>query len=165
MTGIWCSGSWEISIFSKFVTVKSSRESSKWSHKMKFFNWYNFNWNSMKYGDCQVSLCWTAFLVFLTVYEGLLRKSPNAFTAKNTVISPDFLVWKFCGKAQFPHMRKLCLSAKYPHHEISWNYDVFCSDSRYYKKYIRKSLHFTQCLLFENGVISEMYGSDILLWK
>ena len=23
--------------------------------------------------------------------------------AKNTVISPDFLVWKFCGKAQFPH--------------------------------------------------------------
>ena len=22
---------------------------------------------------------------------------------KNTVISPDFLVWKFCGKAQFPH--------------------------------------------------------------
>ena len=25
-------------------------------------------------------------------------------TAKDTVISPDFLVWKFCcGKAQFPH--------------------------------------------------------------
>ena len=24
-------------------------------------------------------------------------------TAKNTVISPKFLVWKFCGKAQFPH--------------------------------------------------------------
>ena len=24
-------------------------------------------------------------------------------TAKKTVISPDFLVWKFCGKAQFPH--------------------------------------------------------------
>ena len=22
-------------------------------------------------------------------------------TAKNTVISPNFLVWKFCGKAQF----------------------------------------------------------------
>ena len=22
---------------------------------------------------------------------------------KNTVISPDFLVWKFCGKAQFPY--------------------------------------------------------------
>ena len=24
-------------------------------------------------------------------------------TAKNTVISPDSLVWKFCGKGQFPH--------------------------------------------------------------
>ena len=25
------------------------------------------------------------------------------YTAKNTVISPNFMVWKFCGKAQFPH--------------------------------------------------------------
>ena len=25
------------------------------------------------------------------------------YTAKNTVISPNFLVWKFCGKAQFLH--------------------------------------------------------------
>ena len=24
-------------------------------------------------------------------------------TVKNTAISPNFLVWKFCGKAQFPH--------------------------------------------------------------
>ena len=24
-------------------------------------------------------------------------------TAKNPVISPNFMVWKFCGKAQFPH--------------------------------------------------------------
>ena len=24
-------------------------------------------------------------------------------TAKNTVILPNFLVWKFCGEAQFPH--------------------------------------------------------------
>ena len=27
----------------------------------------------------------------------------EADTAKNTVISPNCLVWKFCGKAQFPH--------------------------------------------------------------
>ena len=29
----------------------------------------------------------------------------NSFlpTTKNAVISPDFLVWKFCGKAQLPH--------------------------------------------------------------
>ena len=38
-------------------------------------------------------------------------------TAKNTVISPDFLVWK------------LCLSAKLPHQEIRWNYDIFRSVS------------------------------------
>ena len=25
------------------------------------------------------------------------------FTVKNPLISPNFLVWKFCGKAQFPH--------------------------------------------------------------
>ena len=25
------------------------------------------------------------------------------FTGKYTVISPDFLMWKFAGKAQFPH--------------------------------------------------------------
>ena len=28
---------------------------------------------------------------------------PHKFIAKNTVISPHFLTWKFCGKAQFPH--------------------------------------------------------------
>ena len=42
-------------------------------------------------------------------------------TMKNTVISPNFLMWKFCGKAQFPHsetMRKLCLSTKFPHQEV-----------------------------------------------
>ena len=27
----------------------------------------------------------------------------EAYTAKNTVVSPYFLVWKFCGKAQLPH--------------------------------------------------------------
>ena len=27
----------------------------------------------------------------------------RTFTAKNTVISPNFLAWKFCGKAKFPH--------------------------------------------------------------
>ena len=25
------------------------------------------------------------------------------YTSQNTVISPNFLVWKFFGKAQFPH--------------------------------------------------------------
>ena len=35
------------------------------------------------------------------------------FIAKNTVISPNFLVGKFCGKEKFPHR---------------WNYGIFCSD-------------------------------------
>ena len=38
-------------------------------------------------------------------------------TAKNTVISPNFLVWKFCGKAQFPHSYgrpKLCRNCAFP---------------------------------------------------
>ena len=56
-------------------------------------------------------------------------------TAKNTVISPNFLVWNICGKAQFPHsfgriaetMRKLCLSTKFPHQEMKWSYGIFSS--------------------------------------
>ena len=44
------------------------------------------------------------------------KKEKEDGTAKNTIVSPDFLLWKFCGKAQFPGdspktMRKLCLSA------------------------------------------------------
>ena len=55
-------------------------------------------------------------------------KAKVSSTAKNTVISPDFLVWEFCRQAQFLHrMRKLCLSAKFPHQEIRWNYDIFRS--------------------------------------
>ena len=63
------------------------------------------------------------------------------FTMKNTVIPPSFLVWKFCGEAQFPDsfgrnsqfnksdspktMRKLCLFTNLSHQEIRWNYGIF----------------------------------------
>ena len=30
------------------------------------------------------------------------RKTKKGRSAKNTVILPNFLIWKFCGKAQFP---------------------------------------------------------------
>ena len=30
--------------------------------------------------------------------------TPVLITAANTVISPNFVAWKFCGKAQFPHI-------------------------------------------------------------
>ena len=33
----------------------------------------------------------------------VIYKAQKQLTTKNTVISPNFLVWKFCGKAQFPH--------------------------------------------------------------
>ena len=44
-------------------------------------------------------------------------------------------MWKFCGKAQFPHsFRRIaqnyaerCLSAKFPHQEIRWNYGILRS--------------------------------------
>ena len=45
-------------------------------------------------------------------------------TAKNTVFSPNLLVWKLRGKAQFRHLRiaqnyaELCLSTKFPPQQI-----------------------------------------------
>ena len=55
---------------------------------------------------------------------------------QNTVISPNFLVLKFCGKAQFLHIFgqsseptwKLCLSTKIPLNKISWSYGIFRSE-------------------------------------
>ena len=43
--------------------------------------------------------------LILTNQKQLFMKSRTFITdtAKNNVISPDFLVWKFCGKAQFSH--------------------------------------------------------------
>ena len=41
------------------------------------------------------------------------------------------MVWKFCGKTvsgESPEtMRKLCLSTKFPHHEVKWNDGILCS--------------------------------------
>ena len=49
-------------------------------------------------------------------------------TAKNNVISPSFLAWKFCGKAQFPH------NCAFPQ-EIRWKYGIFCSEAFNKAKY------------------------------
>ena len=50
------------------------------------------------------STCHTSFHFFCvpTFYLCAFACMPSC-TAKNTVISPDFLVWNFCGKAQFLH--------------------------------------------------------------
>ena len=42
----------------------------------------------------------------------------STLTAKNTVISPNFLVWEFCGKAQFPHITRI-YTETVPYHKIS----------------------------------------------
>ena len=62
----------------------------------------------------------------------MLRSITLINTAKNTVISPNFLMWKFCGMHSFrivsgespETMRKLCLSTKFPHQGIRWNYGI-----------------------------------------
>ena len=99
-----------------------------------FFVFLNVNikFRSLLFLKCQCSIYYV-FLVIETCCQAWFffadqRKSVGD-TVKNTIISPNFLVWKFCGKAQFPHsfgrMRKLCFSTKFPYHEIRWNYDIF----------------------------------------
>ena len=43
------------------------------------------------------------YITTTTCKKVLLGKEFLTFTAENTAISPNFLVWKFSGKAQFPH--------------------------------------------------------------
>ena len=51
------------------------------------------------------------------------------YTTKNTVILPNFVVWKFCGKAQFPHsFRQFArnYAETVPFYKIS-THGIFCS--------------------------------------
>ena len=54
------------------------------------FDFFSFSWS--------LTICFS-----VTLYSCMCSCSTKCITTKNTVISPDFLVWKFCGKAQFPH--------------------------------------------------------------
>ena len=82
---------------------------------------------------CGPSFCflWNlfAYVNYSVLTSNVLRYACH--TAKNTVISPNFLVWKFCGKAQFREspetMQKQCLSTKFPHQNIRWNYSILRS--------------------------------------
>ena len=64
---------------------------------------------------------------------------------KKSIISPNFMVWKFCGKAQFllsfgnlsEAMQKLCLSTKFPHQKIIGHYNIFCSNFYSTNKYFQ----------------------------
>ena len=53
-----------------------------------------------------VHVCWSVLLGMscrFFVAIDIAYPSTMIATAKYTVISPDFLMWKFCGKAKFPH--------------------------------------------------------------
>ena len=58
-----------------------------------------------------------------TDWDELEKRAGN--TAKNTVISSDFLVWKICEKAQFPNKK----SGEIGKQEIRWNYGIFRSET------------------------------------
>ena len=48
------------------------------------------------------AMSWQNWLNFMnTLFNDLLFKFVTNVTGNNTVISPNFLVWKLCGKAQF----------------------------------------------------------------
>ena len=49
-----------------------------------------------------ITLATKTFLLFSVFFSWSLNASLDVSTTKNTVISPDFLVWRLYGKAQFP---------------------------------------------------------------
>ena len=69
--------------------------------------------------------------------KGKVSKRRILFLQKNTLISPNILVWKFCRKHGFrivlgnspKTLRKLCLCAEFPHQEIRWNCDTLFSEN------------------------------------
>ena len=62
---------------------------------------------------------WRNLFVRTFIFQGIrysiMSLNTIMSTAKNTVIWPNFLLWKFSAKAQFPHQ------------EIRWNYGIFSS--------------------------------------
>ena len=42
-------------------------------------------------------------LIIASENKSLFLKIFQSFTANNTAVSPNFLMWKFCGKVQNPH--------------------------------------------------------------
>ena len=80
-----------------------------------------------------VSEILTSSLYDTHVFFPHVREYSN--TTNNTVISRNFLIWKFCRKAQFPYsfgwfarnIRKMCLSTKFSNQEIRRNYGILRS--------------------------------------
>ena len=89
-----------------------------WSSRLKIFFVRKFENTVLAFLTCMIHR-----VVFWKL-KVLVKSQPVKWifinTVKNTIISPNFLVWKFCWKAEFPHsfrrlsetIRKLCLSTK-----------------------------------------------------
>ena len=57
-------------------------------------------WNEIE----PINICVVDLICVFNVFNAKkLTEKRLEITGKNTVISPDFLVWKFCGKTQFLH--------------------------------------------------------------
>ena len=92
----------------------------------------------------------------------------ESFTGKNTVISTDFLVWKFCGKAQFPHsfgpfVRNYAETVPFRKIFTPWNQVKlrYCSQCLYFlhtTNYKQETIYYVQ----ETKIISEKFFTLML---
>ena len=83
-----------------FKTAKKDKRSSK----NTFFGSSCVHRNSSLISDRNFCLPFRFIYDLITINNKYFEKTFRIiYTVKNTVISPDFLAWKFCGKAQFPH--------------------------------------------------------------
>ena len=67
------------------------------------------------------------------------------------------MVWKFCGKAfcgiYFETMQKMCLSTKFPHQEIKWNYGIL------------RSAYFTNNKVYYESISNIFLPCQAYFWK
>ena len=95
-------------------------------------------------------------------------------TALNTEISLNFLVWQFCGNAQFPQgfaqfSQKSVDTVRFHKistQEIRWNYGVLCSGTRDTGQWIKNSLqqYWIAALVFILKPIHSSQFPTKLLW-
>ena len=89
-------------MLSHHLSAPSLKEISKWKHKITLWNWYAHI--GLKIYIFSILLLPSIQFYCFQIY--VIRRN----TAQNTVISLNFMVRKFCGKAQFPHsFGRICL--------------------------------------------------------
>ena len=117
----------------------------------------------------------------LTNFVKIRKKTPALInTAKNIVISRNFLCGNFVKRSSFlkvsgdssETMRKLCLSSKFPHQEIRWNYGILRNGTyRFTEFYFIKISHNTfftepsRRLLLHKQLLCLLSHHDLLSFK